>query len=136
MIKQKNTADQTSDQKLMTILGMIILVLVFWDFKFFLPFKIFTVYLHELSHGLAAELTGGELWRITLSIRQGGKCYTSGGIREIVLSAGYVGSMVCGCLIFYGAYRAKEPQTVLSGTFLMTSSIEQFQVQMHTNSAR
>jgi hypothetical protein len=50
--------DKASDHKLMTILGLIVVAMVFWDFRFFLPFKIFTVFLHELSHGIAARLTG------------------------------------------------------------------------------
>ena len=59
--ERKLPEGETSDQKLMTILGLILLALVFWDYKFFLPFKIFAVYLHELSHGIAAELTEGEM---------------------------------------------------------------------------
>jgi hypothetical protein len=69
--------------------------------------------------------TGGQMHQITLSINQGGLCYTSGGIREVILSAGYMGSMFWGCLIFYGIYKADTPQevTIISGALIMLLTV-------------
>ena len=42
-----------------TLVGMFLIALVFWDFVFMYPIKVFVVLLHELGHGLAAVVSGG-----------------------------------------------------------------------------
>lgn len=68
------------------------------------PFRLFTTWAHECSHGLMAKLTGGEVRRITLSPDTSGLCVYQaprGRIRQgLVASAGYVGSCVIGCAIY------------------------------------
>lgn len=71
----------------------------FWDNPVIYPVKLLTVFFHELSHGLAAVLTGGSMLKIELSSNLGGLCWTSGGNRVIVLSAGYLGSLFWGASI-------------------------------------
>ncbi len=61
--------------------------LVLWDTVVAYPFRVFVVFLHEISHGLAAVLTGGRIVSIGLSIDEGGVCVTRGGWRFVVLSA-------------------------------------------------
>lgn len=63
------------------------------------PLKIFVVFLHELSHGLAAIMTGGTILRIELTFDQGGVCVTRGGSDFVILSAGYLGSSLWGALL-------------------------------------
>lgn len=84
-----------------------IVVLVFWNSFIVYPLKIFVVFLHELSHGLAAVATGGSIERIELSPQQGGVCYTAGGIRFFVLSAGYLGSLMWGALLLVLSSRTR-----------------------------
>jgi hypothetical protein len=54
-------------------------------------------YAHELSHGVVSLLTGGEFHRFHVH-EQGGWCLTSGGNRELVASAGYIGTVLLGAV--------------------------------------
>ncbi|MBD3304946.1 hypothetical protein GF339_01180, partial [candidate division KSB3 bacterium] len=74
---------------------------------FIYPIKLFVVVLHEFSHGLAAIVTGGSIVRIEINQQIGGMCYTMGGSRLIVASAGYLGSIVWGGLILIIAVRTR-----------------------------
>jgi hypothetical protein len=67
-----------------------------WPTPFVYPFKIFVVFLHELSHAAAAVATGGTVAAITLDWREGGLTYTYGGNGFLILSAGYLGSLLWG----------------------------------------
>lgn len=80
---------------------------VFWDTAFIYPVKLFVVFLHEISHGLAAVATGGQIIKIEVNQRLGGVCHTAGGIPFIVASAGYVGSIFWGGLILLLASRTR-----------------------------
>jgi len=73
--------------------------LVLWDSWLVYPLKILVVLLHEVSHGLAAVLSGGSIVRIELSADEGGVCVTRGGSRFLTLSAGYLGSLLWGALL-------------------------------------
>jgi hypothetical protein len=84
---------------------MLALLFFFWETPFVYPIKIFVVLLHEISHGIAAVLTGGSIVKILITPDQGGLCYTAGGWRFLVLSAGYLGSMLWGGLILLAAGR-------------------------------
>ncbi|HEX3044230.1 MAG TPA: M50 family metallopeptidase, partial [Bacillota bacterium] len=97
---------RTINWNLIGLLGvMLVLLFFFWDTPFVYPIKIFVVLLHEISHGIAAMLTGGAIAKILISPDQGGLCYTAGGWRFLVLSAGYLGSMLWGGLILLAAGR-------------------------------
>ena len=67
-----------------------------WNSPILLPAKLLTVFFHELSHGLAAILTGGHILRITLNMQQGGVCYFTGGWFLVTATAGYLGSLLWG----------------------------------------
>lgn len=60
------------------------------------PFRLFGTFVHELSHGLTAMLTGGTFLRFQVSADLSGLAQSSGGVRVLVASAGYVGSAVFG----------------------------------------
>jgi hypothetical protein len=87
----------------------------FWDTIFIWPIKILTVFFHELSHGLAAVFTGGSILRIELSANEGGVCWNQGGIRWIVLSAGYLGSLLWGGALFLTASRTRLDRYIVQG---------------------
>lgn len=72
---------------------------VLWPTVFVYPLKIFVVFLHELSHALAAMATGGQVASIRLDAREGGATWVRGGSRFITLSAGYLGSLLWGLLL-------------------------------------
>ncbi|HSP06525.1 MAG TPA: M50 family metallopeptidase [Acidobacteriota bacterium] len=90
-----------------------IAVLLLWNTFVVYPLKIFVVFLHELSHGLAAVATGGSIQRIELSPQQGGVCYTAGGIQFFVLSAGYLGSLFWGALLLVLSSRTRMSRGIV-----------------------
>ena len=69
------------------------------------PLQIFVVFMHEVSHGLAAFLTGGNIKEIEINPQQGGHALTTGGNRFLILSAGYLGSLIWGGIILLLAAR-------------------------------
>jgi hypothetical protein len=93
---------QAIDLKTIAILaGTFAVVLLLWNTPVVYPIKIFVVCLHELGHALAALLTGGQVVSIQIFPSEGGVTVTRGGIRFIVLSAGYTGSVLAGGLLLY-----------------------------------
>jgi len=84
--------------------GLFFVVLwLLWNTPVVYPLKIFVVLLHEVSHGVVAVATGGSIQRIELDPRQGGACYCPGGNALLTLSAGYLGSLAWGALMFAAA---------------------------------
>jgi hypothetical protein len=90
-----------------------------------LPLKILVVFFHELSHGIMAMLTGGEIVRIEVVAQEGGLCVTRGGNRFLTLSAGYVGSLIWGGLLLVLASRSRLDRTVSAtvGMLLMLATL-------------
>jgi hypothetical protein len=76
--------------------GYLLVLWVLWPTAFLYPLRIFVVFLHELSHALAAIATGGRVDSITLDPREGGLTWVRGGNAFLVLSAGYLGSLLWG----------------------------------------
>jgi hypothetical protein len=64
------------------------------------PLKWFETFFHELSHGLAAWLTGGSMVRLVLEINGAGLMVTAGGWRLGVAFAGYAGVFLWGSAIY------------------------------------
>jgi len=90
----------------LAITGMFVAVLVLWNTPVVYPVKVFVVCLHELGHALAALLTGGQVESILVFPDQGGVTITRGGVRFIILSAGYTGSVLAGGVLLYlSSYR-------------------------------
>lgn len=79
----------------------------FWNTPIVYPLKIFVVLLHELSHAMAVWATGGTVDRITLDPYQGGATWYTGGSAFLAMSAGYLGSLLWGALMFSAA---REPR--------------------------
>lgn len=115
----------TDGRSILLLLGLFVGVVVLWDTFLATPLKIFVVFLHEISHGLAAILTGGSIVKIEFSSNQGGVCYTMGGIRFVVLTAGYLGSMLWGALILLLAARTNADKivSVVIGAFLLVMTL-------------
>ncbi len=86
---------------------------LFWNTIFVVPLKILIVYLHELSHALAAVLTGGSVEEISLSPWQGGHAITRGGSRFLTLTAGYLGSLAIGMALLMIALKTNADRIVL-----------------------
>lgn len=68
------------------------------------PFRLLLTLVHELSHGLAALLTGGAFQRLVVSPDGSGLAYTAGGWRLAVIPAGYLGAAAfAGGLVLVGS---------------------------------
>lgn len=65
-----------------------------------LPFLWSETFFHEISHGLAALLTGGSIRNISLFFDGSGLATTSGGSRFLISFSGYLGSALWGLLIY------------------------------------
>ncbi len=65
-----------------------------------IPFNWLESYFHEISHGIAAILTGGNVLRIQLFANGAGLCTTQGGISFIISFAGYAGATLWGWGIY------------------------------------
>jgi hypothetical protein len=92
-----------------------------WNTPLVFPLKIFVVFLHEISHGLAAVATGGSIERIEVSMNEGGVCWTRGGWRFVITSAGYLGSLAWGAalLLVGGGTKLDRPIVAAIGVFVL-----------------
>jgi hypothetical protein len=77
------------------------------------PFLIFSTFIHETSHAIATLITFGHVDSITVSPDGSGLTYSSGGIRMIVASAGYVGTALFGGLLIVLSSHLKWVKYVL-----------------------
>jgi hypothetical protein len=108
------------------LLALMVPVVLLWNTWAVYPLKLLVVFFHELSHGLAALVTGGEIDRISVVAQEGGFCYTRGGNRFFILSAGYLGSLVFGGVILLLAARTRWDKIVavlLGGVVLLVTLV-------------
>ncbi len=89
-------------------------ILVLWFTPVIIPLKILIVFFHELSHALAAWITGGSVESIRISPQQGGATVTRGGNVFLQMSAGYLGSLLIGVLLFLGAVRSHADRIMMA----------------------
>lgn len=82
--------------------------LLLWDTFLIFPVKLFTVLIHEMSHGLTAIFSGGSVVSLDFGFDLSGRCVTTGGSPVLIASAGYLGSFIFGALLFYSAYDRKN----------------------------
>lgn len=105
------------------------LVFALWQTPVVVPLKILVVFMHELSHGLAAVLTGGTIEQISISAQQGGYAITRGGNLFLIQSAGYVGSLLIGVILLVIALRSRADRIVMAVCGLVTLLVTVFYVR-------
>ncbi len=93
--------------QLLVLSGLLLLSIFFWHSIVLYPVKLFVVLLHELSHAAAALLTGGSVVEIQIDSRIGGLALTQGGWPFVIVSSGYLGSMLSGGAILLLALRQR-----------------------------
>ncbi len=100
-------------------------IALLWNTVVMIPLKLFVVFMHEVSHGLAAIATGGEIVTIEVNQNQGGMALTKGGSRFWTLTAGYLGSLLWGGIILLLAARTHLDKgiSVLIGIGMIVISI-------------
>lgn len=99
--------------ELVILLILLIISFFLWDTKFIYPIKLFVVMLHELSHALAALITGGKIISMDIGFNLGGKCEAEGGNVIIVSSAGYLGSLLFGLIFFIAPNNYKNGRWIV-----------------------
>jgi len=102
------------------LLALMVVVFALWPTPVVAPLKLLVVYLHELSHGLAAILTGGSIEQLNASPQMGGFAVTRGGSRFAILTAGYLGSLVFGVALLLAALRSEADRYVTAGLGAVT----------------
>jgi hypothetical protein len=85
-----------------------------------IPFLWLATFFHEISHGLASILTGGQIVQIKLFLNGSGLCTTRGGWPVIISFAGYSGAVLWGLIIFHvSQYHNKLSQLFTLGLALL-----------------
>lgn len=110
MAKQKKkrfSKHQKKQIELGVILFALLLAFLLWNTFLIYPIKLFVVLTHEMSHGIFAILSGGKLDSLLLTSSLGGESRTIGGNKFIIASAGYLGSLTFGVLLFISGYKEK-----------------------------
>ncbi|MDM8166838.1 MAG: M50 family metallopeptidase [Roseovarius sp.] len=97
------------------MLVLVVLIAILWRTPVVIPLKILVVFLHELSHAVATVLTGGSVVGMTLDPMQGGSVTSRGGWRFVILSAGYLGSLLIGVALFLAAVKTRWDRVILGG---------------------
>lgn len=80
------------------------------------PIRLFSTFIHETGHILAALLTFGSVKSMTVHLDTSGLTYTAGGLRFAISSAGYVGTALFGALMLLGAHSERTARWALGLT--------------------
>ena len=110
-------------RRLLVPLALAGVSLLLWDTFVVYPFRLFVVFLHEISHGLAAVATGGSIVSIGLSGDEGGVCLTRGGWPFVILNAGYLGSLLWGALFLLLGGRRTRARAVIGVVGVFTLAV-------------
>ena len=84
-----------------------------WNTDLIWPFRVLVVFFHEISHGIAAVLTGGSIEELSFQGNEGGVAWIRGGNRFWVASAGYLGSLLIGSILTFLAINSKADRFIL-----------------------
>jgi len=79
------------------------------------PFRLFVTMIHELGHGLAAVLTGGDFLRFEVTKYGAGLAYTAGGSQFAIIQAGYLGTALFGAALLYLTHQSRRPGRIAVG---------------------
>ena len=95
------------------LIALIGFVFALWTTPVIIPLKILIVFLHELSHAGMTVLTGGDVVSLSVSANQGGEVLSRGGNRFLILTAGYLGSLMIGLALLIGAMRTNADRGIM-----------------------
>jgi hypothetical protein len=93
--------------------GSLGLIVLLWHHALVYPLKLLVVFFHEASHALVTVATGGTVRSMAIDPQQGGQVIAVGGSRFLSLSAGYLGSLAWGMLIYLLATGTRRQQTIM-----------------------
>ena len=93
--------------------GSLGLIVLLWHHALVYPLKLLVVFFHEASHALVTVATGGTVRSMAIDPQQGGQVIAVGGNRFLSLSAGYLGSLAWGMVIYLLATGTRRQQTIM-----------------------
>jgi hypothetical protein len=99
-----------------------LVVLALWVIPIPNPIKLLAVSLHEMSHSLAALLTGGRIFGFAISPSGAGVTMGVGGNMFLILIAGYIGNSLWGAALHAGAARLQPKHALFMLLVIMASS--------------
>ncbi|HLF98552.1 MAG TPA: M50 family metallopeptidase [Methylococcaceae bacterium] len=104
------------------LLALVTLIVLGWQYPMLDPLKLLVVLFHESSHALATLLTGGSVVELVIVPEQGGHVLSKGGNRFVILSAGYLGSLLWGVAIYLASVKSRYDQVIMIvlGVVVMT----------------
>lgn len=111
------------------LIAITVVIFAVWQTPVVTPLKILIVFFHEVSHALAAWLTGGEVLSISVSPQQGGETVTRGGNLFLISSAGYLGSLLIGLALFLIALRSNADRGLMAVLGLLVLLIAGFYIR-------
>jgi len=105
------------------LLSILLLIFIAWPYPIFVPLKVLVVFFHEASHAIATLVTGGEVQELIVNLQQGGHVISLGGNRFIGLSAGYLGSLIWGAVIYLLAMKTEWDRFLMAGLAILIGLI-------------
>jgi len=122
--KRSDFAESFSVAQFILQFGLISAVFWLWQSHWIQPVKLMVVLFHEMSHGLMALLSGGRIINVVITADEGGWCETDGGNTLLIVSAGYLGSMLTGGLLLYlSRFRARVAGVYVLLTVTLAAAI-------------
>lgn len=119
-----------STQQTLTLIGLaglttLLLAVLPWLSPVNYSLRLLMTSVHELGHGLAAILTGGEFVRFVVFPDGSGIAHTGGGWRFIVIPAGYLGAALFGAILITLGRNQRQSRVALIviGAFLFLLSL-------------
>jgi hypothetical protein len=95
------------------LIGIAAALVVTWQASLWTPLKILVVFFHEASHALTAIVTGGSVERMEIVPNQGGSVLSRGGNAFLIVTAGYLGSLLIGATLLVIAARSRLDRWIM-----------------------
>lgn len=101
-------------KQLSYLLALLVVITLAWDYPILYPLKLLVVFFHESSHAIATILTGGTVKELVINQQQGGHVISQGGNQFIILSAGYIGSLLWGVVIYLSSIKSHYDKVIMA----------------------
>ena len=98
---------------ILLLIAILVAIFFLWPYPVLYPLKLLVVFFHESSHALMTVVTGGKVVELVVNEMQGGHVISNGGNRFLTLSAGYLGSLVWGSVIYLLAVRSRYDKLLM-----------------------
>ncbi len=96
------------------LFSLLILIGLLWNTPFIYPLQLLVVFFHEASHALMTLFTQGKVSEMVVNLSQGGHVISVGGNRFLILSSGYLGSLLVGVLIYLSSVHSRLDKAIMA----------------------